>query len=125
MAGIEGESTCPRCRAHGHWRLSISNRRLFLDADPDPTGNVVVVELGDGRVRAKVLTGAEMPAQQQAFRQHACPRAERPGPPCSVCRLPMDRDLAYAERWTSHPCCDPEYNRELGRQKAAGILEAA
>lgn len=119
MAGIEGEARCPRCGAELYWRLSENNRRLALDAKPDRTGNVIVIDLPDGRVRAKVLSGLEMPAQQEAFRQHACPKPERPGPRCAVCLLRMDHDLAYAERWTVHPCCEPGYAREVAAQAIA------
>lgn len=117
MAGIEGDATCPKehCRAPIVWRLTVNNRRISLDVDPHPDGNVIVVEQ-DGRIRARILTGVEMPAQEDAYRQHQCPKPEPVGPACTVCWLPMPRDPAYREHWWCHPCCDPEYNRELAEQ---------
>jgi len=117
MTGIETEEKCPLCQAPVWWRMSVTGRRLRLDAAPDPSGNVIVIE-SDGRIRAQVLTGPEMPAQQEAWRQHACTTPERPGPPCAVCRRPMNRRLAELLRWTTHPGCDGEYHAEAARIRA-------
>lgn len=119
MAGIEGESECTLCHAPIVWRLSVGNRRFPLDATPTETGNVIVVERPDGAIRARILTGPEMPAQQEAFRVHQCPRPTPAGPPCGICKFMMPRDVALAEDWTIHPDCDPEYQRERARQDAA------
>jgi hypothetical protein len=116
MSDIETEEKCPLCHALVCWRLSITGRRLRLDVDPDPSGNVIVIETNDGKIRAQVLTGDQMPAQQEAWRQHTCATRERPGPPCSVCRLPMHRELARRLRWTTHPACEPEFLQQLARE---------
>jgi hypothetical protein len=117
MTGIETADHCPRCGALVWWRLSVLGSRLRLDATPDPTGNVIIIGTPDGKVRADVLTGDRMPAQQEAWKQHACPKA-KPGPPCAVCRRPMNpADLFRALRWTTHPGigCDSEYQAEVAR----------
>ena len=49
--------------------MTIGNRRFPLDPEPSEDGNVVLVEV-DGRTRARVLTGTELPAQQTAYRPH-------------------------------------------------------
>lgn len=115
MTGIETFDHCPRCGALVWWRLSVLGSRLRLDATPDPAGNVIIIEAGDGKVRADVLGGDRMPAQQEAWKQHACPKAE-PGPRCAVCRRPMNPgDLARALKWVTHPGCDSEYQAEVAR----------
>lgn len=122
MGGIETKDVCPRCGAPVYWRLSVLGTRLRLDATPDPTGNVIIIETGDGKIRADVLTGERMPAQQEAWKQHACPRSTKPGPPCAVCRRPMTpADLFRLLRWTTHPGigCDSEYQAEVARLKLA------
>ncbi len=120
MVGIETEDRCPGCGAPVRWRLSIAGTRLRLDATPDPTGNVILVQAA-GKTRAKVLCGTEMPAQQEAFKQHRCPTSGRPGPPCAVCRRPMNPlELFQLLRWTTHPGigCASEYHAEVARLRA-------
>lgn len=109
MAGVEAEEKCPLCGAPVWWRVSVLGTRLRLDVDPDPSGSVIVIETPDGKVRAKVLTGPEMPAQQEAFRQHRCPPTSEPSKPCRCCRRPMRPVwLFQLLRWDHHPGCDPE-----------------
>lgn len=120
MGDVEGERPCLRgggCGATVRWVLTVNHRRLDLDVDPDTNGTVIIVEL-DGRIRARVLTGVEMPAQQQAFRMHRCPpKRERPGPACAGCQLPMPRDLAITEGWTHHPSCEPAFLLRLAQDR--------
>jgi hypothetical protein len=120
---LEGASTCTLCHAPIVWRLTVGNRRFRLEPEPAEGGNVVVVTLPDGTVRAKVLTGPEMPAQQEAYRIHACARPERVVRRCGVCWQPLPAELVAVEDWRCHPCCEPGYRREVGRQ--AAVREAA
>ena len=121
MADIEGEKLCLRgggCGATVRWVLTVNHRRLDLDVDPTPHGNVIIRDLGDGRIRAEVLTGDRMPAQQQAWRMHKCPpKQERPGPRCAGCHLPMQREIAIAEGWTHHPSCEPGFQLRLAQDR--------
>jgi hypothetical protein len=73
---------------------------------PIPGGNHTLITTPAGLVRAHVVTGTEY-NEAPAYRIHQCPPPPDPGPPCVVCRFPMDRQLAARERWTSHPSCDP------------------
>jgi len=119
MAGIETEETCPRCGARVWWRLSVEGTRLRLDADPSAAGTVIILDLA-GAVRAKCLTGPELPAQQEAFRMHACARpAGPPDPNCVVCGRAMPGDIARELGWIDHPGCDQEYQAEVVRLRIA------
>jgi len=98
VAGVVVTS-CVRCGAPMWWATTVGNKRIPLDVDPHPDGNVVPV-LVDGRKRVKVLTGPEMPAQQRAWRSHfaTCPYASelrktptRPKKPtCLACHGVLD-----------------------------------
>lgn len=83
---------------------------------PDPAGNHIIETLPDGARRARVLMGTEMPATVPAYRMHECPAVTPPGPPCNVCGLPMDRELARLERWDCHPACDTTEARDAVRR---------
>jgi len=120
MGDIEGERLCLRgggCGATVRWVLTVNHRRLDLDVTPDPNGNVIIVTLDDGRVRAKVLCGPEMPAQQEAFRMHRCSKPKPPGIPCGGCPLPMPREIALREGWTHHPSCEPGFALRLAQDR--------
>lgn len=110
------------------WVLTEGQKRIPLDPDPTSDGNVVLVHLPDGRIRARVLAGHQLPAQQTAYRPHwaTCPasthfkaRKARTTPLCVACRGPMDPELARLERWTTHPCCDPREARAAAEAAAA------
>jgi hypothetical protein len=119
MSGIETQDKCPKCGAATYWRLSVEGTRLRLDAKPDPAGTVIILTLTDGTIRAKCLTGSELPAQQEAWRLHAC--ARRYGPPdpnCVVCGRRMPRDIADELGWVTHPGCDQEYQAAAARHRA-------
>lgn len=95
------------CGARVRWYYSTGGKILTLDTDSHEDGNVIIVS-HDGRIRARILTGTELPATQPAYRRHRCPpKPERPGPVCAGCHGPMDRTLAALERWSYHPCCEP------------------
>lgn len=103
------DTTCTSCGAPVRWVVTVTGRRIALDPDPHPGGNVIPTVEG-GKPRARVLTGAEMPAQTVAWRQHAatCPRTRTDRALCTACRSPLDPALAAAEPWhTTHPTCDP------------------
>ena len=103
------------CRKPVRWVLTLGDKRMPIDPDPHPDGNVIRIRLEDGSIRARVLGGTELPAQGEAWMPHwrTCPdspefrtRKTRTGPKCKACDGPMDPELARAERWTMHPACD-------------------
>jgi hypothetical protein len=110
---------CRGCGAEVLRHITIGAKIRDLEPGARPDGNTIIVE-HEGRIRARVLSGDEMPAQQEAFKAHQCPPKERPGPPCAACLLPMHRELAISERWTTHPACDPEHHIERLRRRRAG-----
>jgi hypothetical protein len=109
------DDTCGDCRQPVRWVITEEGRRIEIDPDPvDDDGNVVPVVV-DGHTRARILTGAELPADGPAYRRHVstCPespearkRRARLAPRCRVCLFPMDPTLARLEQWTTHPACD-------------------
>lgn len=105
---------CSSCGARVKRVITIGAAIRDLEPEPRPDGNTIIVD-HEGRIRARVLTGDEMPAQQEAFKAHQCPPKPRPGPPCARCTLPMNRELALAEGWVDHPACDGNYHIELLR----------
>lgn len=120
MGGIETEEKCPKCGAPTWFRLTVEGSRKRLDAAPDPSGNVIILTLPDGTVRARCLTGRELPAQQEAFHLHVCNRRTgAPDPNCVVCTRPMPREIAERLGWTDHPACDREYHAEMVRIRIA------
>lgn len=110
MAG-ERLSTYTRCTSCGAlmlWCVTLGGDRWALDPRPHPSGTVVVQHLPDGSVRGRVLTGKELPAQQEAYRRHdrSCPGVERPveGPKCGACRGLLD-DWLVEQGYTRHIGC--------------------
>lgn len=115
----ETTDTCTACGAVIRWVITIGDRRMPLDVDAHEDGNVVPVVVDGGLIRARVLTGAELPAQQTAYRAHfvTCPQASEfrrrktaTTPRCHGCGQPLDpilsrRGNAWTARW--HPCCAP------------------
>jgi hypothetical protein len=68
------------CGTRVRWYYSTGGKILTLDTDSHEDGNVVIVS-HEGRIRARILTGTELPATQPAYRRHRCPpKPERPGP---------------------------------------------
>jgi hypothetical protein len=109
--------TGPNCTARVRWVLTLAGKRLPLDPKPHPDGTVIRVVLDDGSVRARVLDGDELPAQQTAWRAHwaTCPdsqvfraRQAATTPRCALqeCRQPLDPWLVeQGERY--HVLCKP------------------
>lgn len=110
------------------WVLTVGGKRMPLDPDPAPDGNVVrtVVE---GSVRARVLTGDELPAQDPAWVPHhrTCPAAAqfrrnraRAVKRCRGCTDPLDPVLAAAGD-LYHPLCAPTDLREQVERARAAV----
>ncbi|MDP9828067.1 hypothetical protein [Kineosporia succinea] len=102
--------------------ITLGGRRRELEVDPHPDGTHVLTEVpaigGGMAVRARVLSGVDLPAQEPAYRSHTCPAPPPPkAPRCGICQGPMPIDVATLEGWTMHPCCDPAYQREAARQR--------
>lgn len=104
--------TCTGCGAPIRWVLTLGDKRMPIDPDPHPEGTIVRVD-ANGTVRAKVLTGTDLPAQDTAWRPHwaTCPasgdyrrRQRATTPKCVDCRHPLDPVLAAAGQ-RRHPTC--------------------
>ncbi len=110
MAG----DVCRVCGAEVRTMITIGGKLRDLEPEPAADGNHIVVE-HEGRIRARVLGGHEMPAQQEAYTIHKCPPTPYrmpPGPRCAACGLPMHAELAASQGWRTHPSCvDPEEAR--------------
>lgn len=127
----DGTDVCsgPNCRAVIRWVLTEGGRRMPIDRDPHPAGNIVRVDIPGVGVRARVLGGGQLPVEPptKAYRSHyaTCPDAElfrgprKPRSPvryCAdpACGLPMDAELAVREQWRVHPSCtDPAAPRPI------------
>lgn len=121
MAAVDEDlDTCTACSARIRWVITIGDRRMPLDPQPHEDGNVVPVVVDGGQRRARVLTGAELPAQVPAYRSHfvTCPNAAEfrrrkiaTTPRCHGCGQPLDPVLSrrYPNAWTArwHPTCAP------------------
>jgi hypothetical protein len=108
-------ASCSACLAPIRWVLTEGDKRMPIDPTPSPDGNVVPVRRDDGSIRARVLTGDQLPAQRTAWVPHhrTCPHADdfrrrkrAAAVRCGVCREPMDPVLA-AHGHTTHPGCAP------------------
>jgi hypothetical protein len=107
MAG----DVCSLCGAEVTRVITLGAKIRDLEPKPRPTGNHILVTNSQGEVRAKVLTGPEMPAQQDAYVIHTCPPKPvvATGPKCVACGLPMHAELAASQGWRTHPSCvDPD-----------------
>jgi hypothetical protein len=116
-----GADRCSACRAPVRTAITEAGKIRDLQPDPHPDGNHILITTPRGHIRARVLTGADMPAPDgTGYLMHRCPPPPTPGPACAGCGLPMDRDLSAIEPdHHFHPCCEPDYRREAGRQAAA------
>ena len=105
-AGPE-QPTCTGCGAAVRWVLTVGGRRIPIDPRTSPTGNIVPVRSDDGTLRARVLTGDELPAQEPAWVPHwaTCTRSAvfrrqqgQKAPKCLACGLVMDEWLVWQGR---------------------------
>lgn len=111
---------CSTCGAAVRRVITLGAIIRDLEPGPRPTGNHILVTNGQGELRAKVLGGDEMPAQQEAYVIHKCPPKPvvATGPKCAACLFPMDAELAALEKWRTHPSCvDPEDARREALQQ--------
>jgi hypothetical protein len=134
-AGRTAACKAPGCDELIRWLFSESGKRLPVDPDPHPDGTVVLVVV-EGKTLARVLTGAQLPAQETAYRAHwtTCPgsdamrakkaREARRGPLCAACGKPMDANLVADEGSTEHPSCDrvedAKYRSAVAARRRAG-----
>jgi hypothetical protein len=110
------EDVCPACRCGIRIVITEGGKHRTIDTIPHPDGNhVIVTRESDRAIRARVLTGRDMPAPDgRGHRVHRCPPVA-PGPLCEVCGEPMNRAVSEALKLTAHvgPGCDQIYNRAL------------
>lgn len=106
-----GQSVCDDCHQPILRLFTLTGRLVDLDVEPHPDGTRIITTV-DGDIRARTLTGHDLPAPDgTGHKLHYCPAREPAGPSCGnpACSIPMPRDIAIRERWTFHPCCEPEY----------------
>jgi hypothetical protein len=141
-AGRVTACKAPGCGAMIRWLYTEKRNAMPLDEEPHPDGNVVLVKVGHETL-ARVLGGADLPAQQTAYRAHwaTCPgsdamRAQRAralrreiasGPVCEApgCGQRMHAGLARREGWREHPACDTAARAEHEAAVAARRAGAA
>lgn len=108
------DAECSGCSAPMRWVLTVGGRRMPLNPEPHPAGNVVLRDTKHG-LRAEVLTGSQLPAQETAYRAHfvTCPRSSDyrrrkaiTTARCRGCGHPLDPVLA-ASGDVYHPTCAP------------------
>lgn len=114
------------------WLFTEGGRRLPVDPEPHPAGTVVLVTT-DGRTLARVLTGAQLPAQEAAYRPHwvTCPASEsfrgrqsQRAPRCARCRDRMDPWLTE-HGYDAHIGCLPPISLAEAVAAERRRLEAA
>lgn len=120
-------STCPRCASPVRWAVTVAGARIAIDPTSHPDGVVVPVTI-DGKLRAQVLTGDQLPAQTAAYRPHerTCPkgrdRARRDAatrPRCPWCEQDMDPWLT-GRRARGHVLCMTETAWQASDLSAGG-----
>lgn|SRR5574343_229893 len=110
---------CPVCGTRTMLVLTEGGNRIRVETGRVPNGTVLPVIDGD-TIRARILTGAELPAEGGAYVDHrrTCGRADGPKPvKCLACWFGMDRWLVErGDRY--HVNCRP-----LTRAEIAAALE--
>jgi hypothetical protein len=114
---------CSGCGAEVRRLITPGGIVRDLDPTPHPNGNHVIITNEAGEVRAKVVSGDQMPVEGDAYRRHECPPKPvvATGPACAACELPMHAELAASQGWATHPSCvDPEDARREALQQIRG-----
>jgi hypothetical protein len=78
----EQRKQCSACHAEIAWAFTPRGKRMPIDADPHPAGNVVVSVADSGRLECRVLSRIEVslqPDDVELYRSHfaTCPDAQR------------------------------------------------
>jgi len=101
-------NVCRECARPIRWAKTPNGVPMPLDRDPVETGNILLT----GTLAVKVSVH-DLPIEGDAYSCHldTCTRKRTPlalvadrTPRCTVCRLPMDPELAQAGD-DRHPCC--------------------
>ena len=71
-----------KCRSCGRpiiWTITTKGKRMPVDANPDPNGNIALDELADGTVRASVTGPSPALITEPRYMSHfaTCPEAAR------------------------------------------------
>ena len=121
------DSRCTGCSAPIRWVLTEAGKRMPIDPEPHPDGTVVPMVV-DGKRRARVLGGSQLPAQQRAYRAHwvTCPasadfkrRKAATTAKCRACGTRMDPWLP-ANGWRFHiGCAPPDLRTAIQEVKAS------
>lgn len=108
---------CTTCGAVVQRYITLGGRTVDLETEAHENGNYVI-EWANQHIRARVLTGPEMPSQDlPAFKLHLCPATTPRGPSCGACGREMPREIATLLRWTDHPACDPDFLAQLAEER--------
>jgi hypothetical protein len=123
-------STCnaPGCTADVLLAITLGGKRIQLDSDPHPDGIVTIEHAPDGSIRARILTGRQLPAQGEVWMPHertctdsatAKRRAYATAPKCRACAGRMDPWLP-AHGYRYHVNCEPPADL---RERAEALRE--
>jgi hypothetical protein len=110
-------ATCPapNCGNTCWLVLTTGGHRILLNPEPHPDGTITIRRLDDGTIRGHILTGDQLPAQDEAWVRHDTTCIDSPhskrrayarAPKCRACQLPMDAWLP-ANGWAYHVNCEP------------------
>ena len=72
-------SACRSCGADIRWTLTAEDKRMPVDSQADPAGNVAVTKLLDGSLASRIITAAApLRDGELPFRPHwaSCPNAD-------------------------------------------------
>lgn len=127
-------STCQgvACRGLILWVLTEGGKRMPVDPEPAPDGNVLLTRQPDGTVRARVLTGSDPIVEGRiTYRPHhrTCPdsaefRRKKAATAlrCLTCDEPMS-DWLIDRGWKYHVGCKPLTAAELAAADRANLRE--
>ena len=119
-----GQGVCDDCHETILRLFTIGGRLIDLDPEPHDDGNRTIVTVA-GDIRARTLTGTDLPAPAgTAHKVHWCPAKGPTGPPCANprCDLPLPREIGGKPcLWTYHPACEPEFTDQLLEEQRARV----